>query len=100
QICLQRAEASTAGPKRGPLIEEGLHAIEKALEKAPGLPRALAIKGALYVRKAQAAANPLEKKAALETARESLSKAFADNPLLKRGYATVAGEAEKSSGEP
>jgi eukaryotic-like serine/threonine-protein kinase len=100
QICLRRAEALPAGPKRGPVLEEGLHAIEKALAKAPGSPRALAIGGALSLRKAQAAADPAESKASLESARESLSKAFVGNPLLKRRYGAAAAEADRLRGRP
>jgi serine/threonine-protein kinase len=102
QVCLQRAEALAASPRPpappGPVIEEGLRGIERALEKAPGFPRALAVRGALLVRKAANETDPGQKKAALDRARESLSQAFAGNPLLERRYGGAAEEAKRLAG--
>lgn len=98
QICLQRADALLASQQPqsppGPVIEEGLRGIEQVLKKAPGLPRALAVQGALLLRKAQVDADPTQKKAALERAKESLSQGFAGNPLLKRRYGAAAAEVD------
>ena len=100
QICLQRAEAllSSQEPRAKPVVDEGLRAIEKALAKSPGFPRALAVQGALLVRRAQLQTEPGEKSAAIERAKETLSKAFAANPLLRRRYGAALDEANRPSG--
>lgn len=99
RISLQQADALRAGPEprtaADSVIDDGLHSVEQALKKAPGSSRALAVEGALLVRKAQQRTDPTERKAALERARESLSKALAGNPLLKRRYGGAADEADK-----
>jgi serine/threonine-protein kinase len=95
QICLARAEAQAAKPQ--PVIEEGLRAAERALAKSPGFPRAQAALGALLVVKARSASDGEERRLALSRAGESLSKAFADNPLLKRRYGWAEEEAKRLS---
>ncbi|MRG93705.1 protein kinase domain-containing protein [Polyangium spumosum] len=96
QICLQRAEALLRAEKPEappfPVVDEGLQRITQALKQAPGLPRALAIQGALHLRKAQI--GPAHKKESLERAKDSLSQAFAGNPILKHRYGTAAGEVD------
>jgi tRNA A-37 threonylcarbamoyl transferase component Bud32 len=97
QICLQHAEALLASGQPsvalGPVVEEGLRAVEHALTRAPGTPRALAVEGALYLCKAQI--DPAQATAALERARASLSRALSGNPLLKRRYEKAAAEVER-----
>ncbi|HEU4406389.1 MAG TPA: serine/threonine-protein kinase [Polyangiaceae bacterium] len=99
QICLDRADAWLAGgrPKAAaaPAVDEGLRAIERALELAPGLPRALAIEGALYRRQAQT--DPARAGAAFERAQASLSRAFAANPRLERRYGQATAVASRPS---
>lgn len=94
-ICLQRAEALLATTRPsvppGPVVDEGLRGIEQALKLAPGLPRALAIEGALHLEKAKV--EPTQAKASLEHAKTSLALAFAGNPLLERRYGKAAAEA-------
>ncbi len=102
EISLQRAEALLATPHPpappGPVVDEGLRGLERALEKAPGLPRALAIQGALLLRRAQIEADPARKKATLDRGRESLSQAFSANPLLERRYGEGASPATRGAG--
>jgi serine/threonine-protein kinase len=97
EISLQRAEALLAGgqPKApaGPVVDEGLRAIEQGLKLSPGLPRALAIEGALYLRKALV--EEAQAQSALEHAKASLSRAFEGNPLLKRRYGEAAAEVDR-----
>jgi serine/threonine-protein kinase len=96
ESCLRLVQAKPAGA--GPILDDGLRAVEKQLEKAPGLPRALAIRGALLLRKAQLETDAEQRKAALDRARESLSQAFRGNPLLRRRYGAAAEEAERLAG--
>ncbi|MCC6556208.1 MAG: protein kinase [Polyangiaceae bacterium] len=102
QICLQRAEAMLASGRSplpaGPVVEEGLRGIEQALKRAPGLPRALAIEGALYLLEAES--DPAQRSAALERARASLSQAFAGNRLLERRYGKAAAEVDRLARAP
>jgi serine/threonine-protein kinase len=102
EICLQRAEALLGSPKPpappSPVVDEGLASIERALAKAPGSLRALAVQGALLMRKAQVEADPAQKEAALGRARASLSKAFAGNRLLERRYGEAATAARPPAG--
>jgi serine/threonine-protein kinase len=97
EICLQRAEALLASGQSktlvGPVVDEGLRGIEQALKLAPGLPRALAIEGALYLHKAQV--DPAQEKMALAHAHANLSRAFDGNSLLKRRYAKAAAEVDR-----
>jgi eukaryotic-like serine/threonine-protein kinase len=98
QICLVRAEALLAGgrPKAeaGPVVDEGLRAVERALKLAPGLPRALAIEGALSRHQGQV--DSTHERASNERAQASLSRAFAANPLLERRYGKAAAEVASS----
>ncbi|MDI1428558.1 protein kinase domain-containing protein [Polyangium sorediatum] len=104
QVSLERVEAllTRERPKapQEPIVEEGLHGIEEALTRAPGFPRALAIRGALYLRKAQLQVDPTQKKMALERARTDLSQAFKGNPLLEHRYGPAASEAERLAKGP
>ncbi|UQA60636.1 serine/threonine-protein kinase [Polyangium aurulentum] len=97
EICLQRADALLASGRpedlAGPVVDEGLRATAQALKLAPGLPRALAIEGALYLHKAQV--DPAGEKTALDHAQANLSRAFEGNPLLKRRYAKAAAEVDR-----
>ncbi|MDI1442724.1 serine/threonine-protein kinase [Polyangium sp. 6x1] len=97
QVCLQRAEALLAGQRpgapAGAVVDEGLRGIEQALKLAPGLPRALAIEGALRLSRAQL--EPSAGKTSLERAKASLSQAFAANPLLRRRYGKAAAEVDR-----
>ncbi|MDI1479419.1 serine/threonine-protein kinase [Polyangium sp. y55x31] len=97
QVCLQRAEALLAAERpsvpAGPVVDEGLRGIEQALKLAPGLPRALAIEGALHLSRAQI--DPVQGKTSLERAKASLAKAFAGNPLLRRRYGKAAAEVDR-----
>jgi hypothetical protein len=97
QICLQRADALAAAERPevppGPTVEQGLRAVEQALERAPGMPRALAAFGALSLHEARL--DPAREAAALQRARESFSQAFAGNPLLRRRYGEAAAEVER-----
>jgi len=96
EICLQRAEALLASgqPKAQarPVVNEGIHGIEQALKLAPGLPRALAIEGALYLHKAQVEET---QEGALERAKASLSRAIGANPLLEHRYGKAAAEVDR-----
>jgi serine/threonine-protein kinase len=100
QICLQRAEAlaATERPRTppGPIVEEGLQAIDHALGRAPGTPKALAVQGALLLHKAEL--DPAQQTSVLERARASLSQALAGNPLLKRRYEKAAAEVAQRLG--
>jgi eukaryotic-like serine/threonine-protein kinase len=98
QITLQRVEASLTGPEPLGAVDVGLGAVDKALAKSPGSSRALAVRGALLVRKAALGAEPGGEKATLARAVESLSKAFAQNPLLRRRYGASLDEAKRRSG--
>jgi len=104
QICLERAEALLArglpSAPAEPVVEEGLRGIEEALTRTPGFPRALAIRGALSLRKAQMGKDPTQKKMAQERARADLSQAFKGNPLLEHRYGSAAAEAERLTKEP
>lgn len=77
---LQRAERPLVQ------VQEGLDAIDRALAGAPGLPRALAIRGALLLVRAKLEPDRDPQRVALLTARTALEAAFAGNPLLKRRY--------------
>jgi serine/threonine-protein kinase len=104
QICLQRAEALLANPRPpappGQSLEEGLRGVERALQKAPGSPRALAIRGELLLLEARLQTDAGEKKSRLERARESLSQAFVGNPLLTRRHGAAAEEAKRLLAAP
>jgi tetratricopeptide (TPR) repeat protein len=104
QVSLERAETlRTSERPKAPqeqIVDEGLHGIEEALTRAPGFPRALAIRGALYLRKAQMQADPTQKTTALEHARTDLSQAFKGNPLLEHRYGPAAAEAERLAKGP
>jgi hypothetical protein len=76
-----------------PELEDGIRGIERSLRLAPGLPRALAVQGALLLSQAQTLTDAAQKKATLERARVSLSRAFAGNALLKRRYGGLMEEA-------
>ena len=94
QVCLDRADALLLSPDAkaaGPVLDEGLRAVEAALAKAPGSPRALAVEGALLARQGRIETDDARKKAARARAKESLSKAFAQNPLLERRYGAADG---------
>jgi serine/threonine-protein kinase len=97
QICLQYADALRAGQrssaKRAPVVEEGLRAVERSLQLAPGLPRALALKGALYLRSAELVRDPEKKKALLTRAQEARARGGKANPLLGRRDAESAASA-------
>ncbi|MDC3955333.1 serine/threonine-protein kinase [Polyangium jinanense] len=97
QICLDWAEAllTSERPKvpPGPVVDEGLRGIEQALKLAPGLPRALAIEGALGLAKARVA--PAQAKTSLERAKASLARAFAGNPLLEGRYGKAAAKVNR-----
>ena len=97
EVCLDRAEALLASerPKVPPVavVDEGLRGIEQALKLAPGLPRALAIEGALYLAKARL--EPAQEKNSLERAQASLARAFAGNPLLDGRYGKAAADVNR-----
>jgi serine/threonine-protein kinase len=102
QVCLQRADALLASARPaappGPVVDEGLRGVEQALAKAPGSPRALAVQGALLVRKAQLQTDVRERTSTLSRARESLTEAFGADPLLKRRYGAAETEAARLAG--
>lgn len=104
QICLQRAEAllksKGSNVPAAPVVDEGLRGVEQALKHAPGMPRALAVQGALLVQKAETQTDPAQRRGTVDSARESLSRAFAANPLLKRRYGAAADEAKRLSEGP
>ncbi|HLL85034.1 MAG TPA: hypothetical protein VK420_20355, partial [Longimicrobium sp.] len=85
QVSLDRAEALPAAGRR-PGLDEGLAAVARALKLTPGFPRALAVEGALLLRKAEGERDAAARKVAEERARASLAQAFAGNPLLERRY--------------
>ncbi|MDI3281955.1 serine/threonine-protein kinase [Polyangium sp. 15x6] len=97
EVCLDRAEALLASERPkvppGPVVDEGLRSIEQALKLAPGMPRALAIEGALSLAKARI--DPAQEKASLERAKASLARAFAGNPLLEGRYGKAAAEVNR-----
>jgi predicted Ser/Thr protein kinase len=97
QVCLRHMEALRTGanPKGSPnaVVDDGIRAIERSLELAPGLPRALAIEGALHFHKARLDAK--EARSELGRAKQSLSRAFAGNSKLKRRFGDVAAEVDK-----
>ncbi|MBK9266773.1 MAG: protein kinase [Polyangiaceae bacterium] len=89
------ASRTSVEPNDSPnvIVDDGLRAIDQALKLAPGLPRALAVRGALNFHKAQI--DSAHEKSALGQAKASLSKAFEGNPLLKRRYGEIANEVER-----
>ncbi len=99
QVCLDRADAMVKGAAPpadlGPVLDEGLRAAETALAKAPGSPRALAILGALSMRRAGVETDEGRRRAAEGRAKENLTKAFAGDPLLERRYGAALREAGK-----
>ena len=86
-VDLRAADAMRASspPKPpSPVLEEALRAIDSALTLTPGTPRALLVRGLLSLRRADL--DPTTETASLDTARSSLTQAFAGNPLLQRGH--------------
>ncbi len=75
-------------------IESGLAVIDKTLSLAPTWPRALAIKGAILVLKAQSAKGEFDRNGLLARARPLLVQAQEGNPLLRNVYAEAFREVE------
>lgn len=96
EIVLQLAEALLEREQRPiGLTQEGLDAIDRALAGAPGLPRALALRGALLLVGGKLDPDRDSQRATLSAARAALVAAFAGNPLLKRRYEGRWKEAER-----
>jgi hypothetical protein len=88
ELALQFAEAQLERiPRPVVPVQEGLDAVDRALAGAPGLPRALALRGALLMVRGKLERDPDRQQAALAEARTALAAGFAGNPLLKRRYA-------------
>jgi eukaryotic-like serine/threonine-protein kinase len=96
EVCLEEARLlpnDASKESRKAINDAGFRSIKKTLDLAPGLPRALALEGELYFHKAK-----IEDDSGttwLEQAKSDFSKAFAENPNLKRRYGVVSAEVER-----
>lgn len=86
------AVGQSLGRSMAPQLQAGLAAVEQTLAIAPSWPRALAIKGALYVSQARSSTSESARQAALGQARPLLSQALAGNPLLRNAYPAAFAE--------
>ena len=96
QLCQHSATLKTAlhQPIREELVD-GFAAIDQALVQAPGLPRALAAKGALLLLKGKSLPPGAERSATFSQAQTALAQAIAGNALLKNVYGENLREAEQ-----
>ena len=76
-------------------IQYGLQSVERALQSANGLPRALVLRGALLLLQARAEANPQRRRSGLLAAQSALQEGLKGNPLLKRWYEGFLTEATR-----
>lgn len=84
--------------RQASLVIEALETVDRSLDMAPGLPRALAIQGALYFRKYQL--DPLHQESYLRRAKDSLSRALEANSNLTHEYGALLKEVlQKLGGE-
>ncbi|HRI63778.1 MAG TPA: protein kinase [Polyangium sp.] len=97
-VCLRLLEGLTEkndlDKSANTVVDEGLRGIEQVLKLAPGLPRALAVQGALHYHKARL--SPKNGQVELARAEESLSVALSTNANLKREFSEVAAEVSQA----
>jgi tetratricopeptide (TPR) repeat protein len=80
-------------------LAQGFAMAEKALSKNPRMGQAYATRGALYVLSARAAREAGARRDAAGRAKDALSAAFKENPLLEREHGAAREEAQRLLGE-
>jgi len=76
------------------LIDRGLEHVDKSLALNPGMPAAIATKGALHLLRAHIALKPADRAEAARLAEAALTEALNKNPFLKREYGPLLDEAQ------
>src|SRR5204863_1928371 len=89
-IALRRSQLER-GPKGAPWIERGLAHSERALQRGPNNPEALAIRGTLRLQKwlLRVSTDPVVLDTLLKNARRDLESAVAADPTLARANITL-----------
>ena len=101
EIALQlvHSHASQRAKRKPSVLVQALGSVDRALQTAPGWPRALAVKGALLSQKSSTETSAVQANAVDANALEFLHAAVAGNPLLTRKYGKLIEELEQRLGK-
>ena len=101
EIALQlvHSHASQRAKRKPSVLVQALGSADRALQTAPGWPRALAVKGALLSQKSSTETSAVQANTVDANALEFLHAAVAGNPLLTRKYGKLIEELEQRLGK-